>query len=79
MALNTVRLYRIRKLVDSIFHDSNNAAYIAGISACLHAAFAGITHYANPYRNFNFLSRIFDMVESNTVLCVCFFDKLVLL
>ena len=50
MALNTVRLYRIRRLVDSIFHDSNNAAYTAGIRACLHASFVGITHYANPER-----------------------------
>jgi hypothetical protein len=52
MALNTVRLYRIRRLIDSIFHDSNNAAYTAGASirACLHAAFVGITHYANSER-----------------------------
>ena len=50
MALNTVRLYRIRRLVDSVFHDSNNAAYTVGIRACLHAAFVGITHYANPER-----------------------------
>jgi hypothetical protein len=50
MALNTVRLYRIRRLVDSVFHDSNNAAYTVGIRACLHAAFVGTTHYANPER-----------------------------
>ena len=50
MTLNNVRLYKIRKLVDSIFHDSNNAAFTAGIHACLHAAFVGITHYANPER-----------------------------
>jgi hypothetical protein len=47
MALNTVRLYIIRRLVDSIFHDSNNVAYTTGIRSCLHAAFVGITHYAN--------------------------------
>ena len=41
---------KIRRLVDSIFHDSNNAAYTVGIRACLHASFAGITHYANPER-----------------------------
>jgi hypothetical protein len=50
MALNTVRLYRIRRLVDSIFHYSNNAVFTAGIRACFHAAFVGITHYANPER-----------------------------
>jgi hypothetical protein len=50
MALNTARLYKIRRLVDSIFHYLNNAAFIDGIHACLHAAFAGITHYANPER-----------------------------
>jgi hypothetical protein len=50
MTLNTVRLYKIRELVDSIFHDSNNAAFTVGIRACFHAAFAGITHYANPER-----------------------------
>ena len=44
MTLNNVRLYKITKLVDSIFHDSNNAAFTAGIHACLHAAFVGITH-----------------------------------
>ena len=43
-------LYKIRKLVDSIFHDSKNAAFTAGIHACLHAAFVGIMHYANPER-----------------------------
>ena len=50
MDLNTVRLYIIRRLVDSIFHDSNNVAYTTGIRACLHAAFVGITHYANSER-----------------------------
>ena len=50
MTLNIVRLYKIRKLVDSIFHDSNSAAVTAGIRACFHAAFVGITHYANPER-----------------------------
>ena len=42
MALNTVRLYKIRRLVDSIFHDSNNPAFTFGIRACFHAAFVGI-------------------------------------
>jgi hypothetical protein len=41
---------KLEKLVDSIFHDSNNAAFTAGIRACLHAAFVGITHYANLER-----------------------------
>jgi hypothetical protein len=50
MTLNIVRLYKIRKLVDSIFHDSNSAAVTVGIRACFHAAFMGITHYANPER-----------------------------
>ena len=50
MTLNNVRLYKIRKLVDSIFHDSNNAAFTAGIRACFHTAFVGITHYANLER-----------------------------
>jgi hypothetical protein len=50
MALKIVRLCKIRKLVDSIFHDSNNAAFTASIRACFHAAFVGITHYANPER-----------------------------
>jgi hypothetical protein len=50
MTLNIVRLYKVRKFVDSIFHDSNNAAFIAGIRACFHTAFVGITHYANPER-----------------------------
>jgi hypothetical protein len=43
-------MYKIRKLVDSIFHDPNNAVFTAGICACLHAAFVGITHHANPER-----------------------------
>jgi hypothetical protein len=50
MTLNIVRLYKIRKLVDLIFHDSNNAAFSVGIRACFHAAFVGITHHANPER-----------------------------
>ena len=50
MTLNNVRLFKIRKLVDSIFHGSNNAAFTADIHACLHAAFVGITHYAKPER-----------------------------
>ena len=50
MALNTVRLNKIRRLADSIFHDSNNSAFTDGIHACLHTAFVGITHYANPER-----------------------------
>jgi hypothetical protein len=50
MALNTIRLYKIRKRVDSIFHYSNNAAFTAGIHACLYATFVGITNYANPER-----------------------------
>ena len=50
MTLKIVRLYKSRKLVDSIFHDSNNAAFTAGIHACFHAAFVGITHYANLQR-----------------------------
>ena len=48
MALNTVRLYKIRRLVDSIFHDSNNAAFTACIHECFHDAFVGITHYRKP-------------------------------
>ena len=48
MTLNNVRLFKIRKLVDSIFHDSNNAAFSAGIRACFHAAFVGIAQLRKP-------------------------------
>ena len=50
MTLNNVRLFKIRKLVDSIFHDSNNSEFTTDIHACLHAVFVGITHYAKPER-----------------------------
>ena len=50
MTLNDVRLFKLRKLVYSIFHDSNYAEFIADIHACLHAAFVGITHYAKLER-----------------------------
>jgi hypothetical protein len=50
MTLHYVELYKIRRLVDSIFPGSNNAAFTACIRACFHAALAGITHYANPER-----------------------------
>jgi hypothetical protein len=78
MALNTVRLYNIRKLVNSIFHDSNNAAFSAGIRACFHAAFVGIAQLRKPgmHAGARCLCLHVDVPDRSCVMVACIRVKL---